>query len=47
MSTCPNEAKSLSRKQTEMRPPPTREDLHEIIMAKKKGRLEKLLTVPK
>lgn len=40
--TCPKKALSLEKKQSEVRPPQTREDLHEIIMAHKKGRLGKL-----
>lgn len=39
---CPTESISLFKKTTEVRPPQTREDLYEIIMAKKKGRLGKL-----
>jgi Pyruvate/2-oxoacid:ferredoxin oxidoreductase delta subunit len=42
VSACPNEAIFLLRKQTEMRPPPTREELYELIMSKKKGRWGKL-----
>ena len=33
---------SLLKKPTEVKPPQTREDLYEIITAKKKGRLGKL-----
>ena len=33
---------SLLKKLTEVKPPQTREDLYEIIMARKKGRLGKL-----
>jgi len=40
--TCPKEAISLSKKPTEIRPPQTREELYDIIMAKKKGRVGKL-----
>lgn len=36
--TCPKKALSLEKKQREVRPPQTREDLHDIIMARKKGR---------
>jgi NAD-dependent dihydropyrimidine dehydrogenase PreA subunit len=39
---CPTQSISLVKKPAEVRPPQTREDLHEIIMAGKKGRLEKL-----
>jgi len=42
VSNCPTEAISLLKKSTEVKPPQTREDLYEIIMAKKKGRLGKL-----
>jgi electron transport complex protein RnfB len=42
VSNCPTESISLLKKPTEVRPPQTWEDLHEIIMAKKKGRLGKL-----
>jgi electron transport complex protein RnfB len=42
VSNCPTESISLLKKSTEVRPPQTREDLYEIIMAKKKGRLGKL-----
>jgi Pyruvate/2-oxoacid:ferredoxin oxidoreductase delta subunit len=42
VSNCPTKSISLLKKPTEVRPPQTREDLHEIIMAKKKGKLEKL-----
>jgi electron transport complex protein RnfB len=42
VSNCPTESLSLFKKPTEVRPPQTREDLYEIIMAKKKGRLGKL-----
>jgi len=40
--TCPKKAISLSKKPTEIRPPQTREELYDIIMAKKKGRMGKL-----
>ena len=33
---------TLVKKAAEIRPPQTREDLHEIMVAGKKGRLEKL-----
>jgi ferredoxin len=39
---CPTHSITLVKKPAEVRPPPTREDLHEIIMAGKKGRLGKL-----
>ncbi|MBU1950631.1 MAG: 4Fe-4S binding protein, partial [Candidatus Eisenbacteria bacterium] len=42
VSLCPTEAITLVKKQTEVKPPPTREDLYDIIMAKKKSRLGKL-----
>ena len=42
VSHCPTESISLLKKPTEVRPPETREDLYDIIMAKKKGRLGKL-----
>ncbi len=40
--TCPKNAISLRKKTTEVIPPATRENLHEIIMSHKKGRLGKL-----
>jgi electron transport complex protein RnfB len=39
---CPNGAISLQKKTIEVRPPQTREDLYDIIMSHKKGRLGKL-----
>ena len=39
---CPTQSITLVKKPAEVRPPLTREDLHEIIMAGKKGRLGKL-----
>jgi Pyruvate/2-oxoacid:ferredoxin oxidoreductase delta subunit len=42
VSNCPTESITLLKKPTEVRPPQTREDLYDIIMAKKKGRLGKL-----
>lgn len=42
VANCPTESISLLKKPTEVRPPQTREDLYEIIMARKKGRLGKL-----
>ena len=39
---CPTNAISLLKKPNQVKPPQTREDLYEIIMAKKKGRLGKL-----
>jgi len=40
--TCPTKSITLAKKPAEVRPPQTREDLHDIMMAGKKGRLEKL-----
>ena len=40
--TCPKKAISLQKKPTEVTPPETREDLYDIIMSNKKGRLGKL-----
>lgn len=40
--TCPTKAISLQRKPAETRPPQTREELYDIIMANKKGGLGKL-----
>ena len=42
VANCPTESISLFKKPTEARPPQTREDLYETIMARKKGRLGKL-----
>ena len=42
VSNCPDQAISLFKKPVETRPPQTREDLYDIIMSKKKGRLGKL-----
>ena len=39
--TCPKKAMSLLKKPAEVVPPKTREDLYDIIMANKKGKLEK------
>jgi hypothetical protein len=39
---CPENALSLCKKAKEVRPPRTREELHAIIMAHKKGRLGRL-----
>lgn len=39
---CPQQAMSLHKKLNEVRPPQTREDLYDIIMSHKKGRLGKL-----
>ncbi len=39
---CPTESISLVKKPAEQKPPPTREELYDIIMANKKGRLGKL-----
>ncbi len=40
--TCPKKAMSLLKKPAEVVPPKTREDLYDIIMVKKKGKLGKL-----
>ena len=40
--TCPTQSITLVKKPAEVRPPQTREDLHDIIMAGRKGRLGKL-----
>ena len=42
VDTCPPKAISLEKKPTQLEPPPTREDLYQIIMTRKKGRLKKL-----
>jgi len=42
VSACPTQSITLVKKPAEVRPPQTREELHEIIMAGKKGRLGKL-----
>ncbi|MGA9233223.1 MAG: 4Fe-4S binding protein, partial [Desulfobacterales bacterium] len=42
VTTCPTDAITLSKKPTEVRPPQTREDLYDIIMANKKDRLGKI-----
>jgi NAD-dependent dihydropyrimidine dehydrogenase PreA subunit len=39
---CPTQSITLIKKPAEIKPPQTREDLHEIIMAGRKGRLGKL-----
>ena len=39
---CPTQSITLVKKSAEVRPPLTREDLHEIIVSGKKGRLGKL-----
>ncbi len=39
---CPTKSIILVKKPVEVKPPQTREELHEIIMAGKKGRLGKL-----
>jgi len=39
---CPQNAIALQKKPTEIKPPETRQQLHEIIMANKKGRWKKL-----
>jgi Pyruvate/2-oxoacid:ferredoxin oxidoreductase delta subunit len=40
--TCPQKAMSIRKKISEIRPPQSRDDLYEIIMSHKKGRLGKL-----
>ena len=45
--TCPTKSIALVKKPAEVRPPQTREDLHEIMVAGKKGRLEKIKLVGK
>ncbi len=42
VTTCPTQAITLLKKLAEVRPPRTREDLYDIIMNKKKNRLEKI-----
>jgi Pyruvate/2-oxoacid:ferredoxin oxidoreductase delta subunit len=42
VTTCPTQSITLVKKTAEVRPPQTREDLHDIIMAGRKGRLGKL-----
>ncbi len=42
VSNCPTESISLLKKPSEVRPPQSREELYDIIMARKKGRLGKL-----
>ncbi len=42
ISDCPTGSISLLKNTTEVKPPQTREDLYDTIMASKKGRLEKL-----
>jgi len=42
VSTCPKKAMSLLKKPNEVVPPKTREDLYDVIMANKKGKLGKL-----
>ncbi|MFO7708725.1 MAG: 4Fe-4S binding protein [Desulfobacterales bacterium] len=44
---CPRDAISLRKKAVEIKPPKDREELHDIIMAHKKGRLGKLKVVGK
>ena len=39
---CPQNAITLQKKPSEIKPPETRQQLHEIIMANKKGRWKKL-----
>jgi electron transport complex protein RnfB len=47
VSKCPTQSISLFKKPTEIKPPQTREDLYETIMARKKGRLGKLMLTGK
>ena len=47
ISNCPTEAISLLKKTTEVIPPQTREELYDIIMAKKKGKFGKALLTGK
>jgi len=42
IAVCPQKALMLHKKPSETKPPPTREDLYDIIMAKKKNRIGKL-----
>jgi ferredoxin len=42
VSNCPTESIALIKKPEEVKPPQTREELHDIIMANKKGPLGKL-----
>ena len=44
---CPQKAVTLQKKSTEIKPPQTREELYDIIMAKKKGKLGKLKVMGK
>jgi ferredoxin len=45
--TCPRQAMSLKKKPNEVRPPPTRDDLYDVILSHKKGRFRKLKTLGK
>ena len=45
--TCPGQSLSLEKKPTEVKPPQTREDLHDIIAAARAGRLGKLKLIGK
>ena len=47
IADCPTEAISLLKKSTEVIPPQTREELYDIIMAKKKGKYRKALLIGK
>ena len=47
VSTCPKKAISLIKKTPEVKPPETREELFDIIMTNKKGRLGKLKVIGK
>jgi hypothetical protein len=40
--TCPKKAISIHKKAVEIRPPQTKDELYDIIMARKKGKLGKL-----
>lgn len=47
ISDCPTGAITLLKKTIEVKPPQTREDLYDVIMANKKGRKEKLMLTGK
>ena len=47
VSVCPQKAITMQKKSVEIKPPPTREDLFDIIMSKKKGKLGKLKVMGK
>ena len=42
VAACPEKAVTLQKKPVEIKPPPTREDLYDVIMSKKKGKFGKL-----